>query len=65
MLKFNNDILKFSNESIFYRFFKYILLHIYILFIYIKMSKNLSAKYYQENKQRLQQKSLRKISQPF
>ena len=29
------------------------------------MSKNLSAKYYQENKQRLQQKSLRKISQPF
>ena len=25
-------------------------------FIYIKMSKNLSAKYYQENKERLQKK---------
>ena len=29
------------------------------------MSKNLSAKYYQENKERLQKKSSRKISKSF
>ena len=43
-----SDIFKSSN-NIFDNFF-----HIYI---YIKMSKNLSAKYYQENKERLQKKS--------
>ena len=32
-------------------------LYIYIFFIYIKMSKNLLAKYYQENKERLQKKA--------
>ena len=51
-LKFQSDILKYSNKFIisfyflcFYNFF------IYIFFIYIKMSKNLSVKYYQENKE--------------
>ena len=39
---FNNFFYKF-----FYKFF----------FIYIKMSKTLSAKYYQENKERLQKKA--------
>ena len=32
-------------------------LYIYIFFIYIKISKNASAKYYQENKERLQKKA--------
>ena len=30
---------------------------VYIIFIYIKMSKDSSAKYYQNNKERLQKKS--------
>ena len=42
-LKFKSDILKSSNKYPFYIF-------LYIFFIYIKMSKNLSAKYYHENK---------------
>ena len=33
--------------------------------IYIKMSKNLSAKYYQENKERLQKKKKQKKSKFF
>ena len=44
-LKFKSDILKSSNKSILYKFFK---------FLHINMPKNLSAKYYQENKERLQ-----------
>ena len=50
-LKFKSDFLKSSNKF-FYRFF-------FIIFfnIHIKMSKNLSAKYYQENKERLQKKA--------
>ena len=36
----------------------YIYIYIfYIFFIYVKISKNLSAKYYQENKERLLKKS--------
>ena len=49
-LKFKSDIFISCNKSIFYNFF-------YNFFsIYIKISKNLSAKYYQENKERLQKK---------
>ena len=51
-LKFKSDILKSSNKYPFYKF-------LYIFFIYIKMSKNLSAKYYHENKD--YKKSLQKI----
>ena len=40
---------------IFYDFF-----YVFV-FIYIKISKNLSAKYYQENKERLQKKLLKDI----
>ena len=36
--------------------------YIYIFFIYIKLSKNLSAKYYQENKERLQKKLVNDFS---
>ena len=36
--------------------FLYIYIYIYFFFIYIKMSKNLSSKYYQESKDRLQKK---------
>ena len=32
-------------------------MHIYIFFIYIKKSKKLSVKYYQEKKERLQKKA--------
>ena len=42
-LKFKSDIFKSSNKS-FYNIFS----------IYVKMSKNLSAKFYQENKERPQ-----------
>ena len=52
-LKFKSDIFKSSNKSIFFdnpfdNFFS---------FIYIKISKNLLAKCYQENKERLQKKA--------
>ena len=55
-LKFKSDIFKSSNKSISNEF-----LYIYIFFIYIKMSKNPSAKYYQENKERLQEKTCEDI----
>ena len=43
-------------------FFIKIFIHFFIIFfIYIKMSKNLSAKYYQENKERLQKKLVKDI----
>ena len=51
MLKFKRNIFEFSNKSIFYKFF------LIKFFIYIKISKNLSAKHYQENKERLQKKT--------
>ena len=46
-LKFKSDI-----------FFKVFIIFLYFFFfhIYIKVSKNLSAKYYQENTERLQKK---------
>ena len=49
-LTFKSDILKSSSKSIFYIFFV-------ICFIYIKISKNLSAKHYHENKESLQKKA--------
>ena len=49
-LKPQNDIFK-SSSKFFCYFFLIIFLH-----IHIKMSKNLSTKYYQENKERLQKK---------
>ena len=63
--KFKSGIFKSSNKYIFYNFFYksffyFFLFFIYLFiffFIYMKMSKNLLAKYYQENKERLQKKS--------
>ena len=55
-LKFKSDIFKSSNKSISNEF-----LYTYIFFTYIKMSKNPSAKYYQENKERLQEKTCEDI----
>ena len=60
-LKFKSDFFKSFNKFIFYNFF---IIFFYNFFyncivstIYIKMSENLSAKYYQENKERLQKKA--------
>ena len=53
-LKFKIDISKSSNKSMFYKFF------IFFFFIYIKMPKHSSAKYYQENKERLEKKAREK-----
>ena len=52
-LKFKSDILKSSNKSISYYFF-YNFFYINFIFVYIKIPKNLSSKYYQKNKGRLQ-----------
>ena len=49
--KIKSNILKSSNKFILYKFFYN------FFFIYIKMLKNLSAKYYEETKERLQKKS--------
>ena len=51
-LKFIGDILKFSNKFSFFDIF---------FFKYIKMSKYLSVKYYQKNKERLQKKLVKDI----
>ena len=53
-LKFKSEIFKSCNKSTFYKFF-------YKFFIYIKMSKNVWAKDYQGNKERLRKKSSPKI----
>ena len=50
-LKFKSDILKPFNKSFLHKFFYNSYYDIF--FICIKMSKTLSAKYYQENKDRL------------
>ena len=47
-LKFKREILKYIFLNFFYKLF----------LIYIKISKTLSAKYYQENKEKLQKKPL-------
>ena len=61
-LKLKGEIFKSSNQSIFYKFFYKIILIFFFFFQiymkYIKMAQNLSAKYYQENKERLQKQSL-------
>ena len=49
-IKFKSDILKYSNKFNFYIFF--ITFVSFFFFIYIKRSRNLSAKYNQENKER-------------
>ena len=54
-IKFKSDILKYSNKFNFYIFF--ITFVSIFFFIYIKWSRNLSAKYNQENKERLQKKA--------
>ena len=51
-LNFKSDIFKFFHKSGFFTVF-----HIFLFFlsyIYIKMAKSLSAKYYQENEERIQ-----------
>ena len=50
--KFKSNILKCSNKSIFHKFFGN-----FFFFIYVKISENLSAKCYQENKRRLQKRA--------
>ena len=53
-VKYQN-IFKSSNNSFFYIFFyNFFFIN---FFIYIKMSQNLSAKYYRENKERLQKRA--------
>ena len=54
-IKFKSDILKYSNKFNFYIFF--ITFVSIFFFIYIKRSRNLSAKNNQENKERLQKKA--------
>ena len=51
-LDFKSDIFKTSHKSIFYNFF------LYFFFIYIYKNV-LSAKYYQENKEKLQKKLMK------
>ena len=55
-LEFKSDIFKSFDKSTFLLILFYNFSYNFF-FIYIKMSKNLSAKYYQENKERLQKKS--------
>ena len=55
-LKFKSDILKSSNQCIFYNFLQFSTFSI-IFFHILKISKHLSASYYQENKERLQRKA--------
>ena len=55
-LKFKSDIFKSSNKSIFYKFFYN------FFFRYIKMSRNISAIHYQENKQKLHKKLITDIN---
>ena len=50
-LKFKSNIIKSSNKSILF----------IIFFVYVKISIKLSAKYYQENKERLQKKLVKDI----
>ena len=54
-LKFKYNIFKSSNKSIFYKSFE--ISFLYFIFIYIKISKNLLAKYYKENKEKIQKKA--------
>ena len=58
-IKFESDILKYSNKFNFYIFF--ITFVSIFFFIYIKRSRNLSAKYNQENKERLQKRLVKAI----
>ena len=55
-LKVKNDIFQSSDQSIFYEVFCNFFV-IKVFNIYMKISKNLSNKHYQENKERLQRKS--------
>ena len=50
-LKLKSNIIKSSNKSILF----------IIFFVYVKISIKLSAKYYQENKERLQKKLVKDI----
>ena len=58
-IKFKSDILKYSNKFNFYIFF--ITFVSIFFFIYTKRSRNLSAKYNQENKERLQKRLVKAI----
>ena len=57
-LKFKSDIFKSSNKSTFNKFV--ISFFYYFFYVCIQMSKNLSAKYYQENIERLQERGREK-----
>ena len=52
-LNFRSDVIKYSDN-----FFKKFFIN---FFLCIKLSKNLSAKYYQENKERLHKKLVKDI----
>ena len=58
-LKLKSGIFKSFNKSICYNFFyDFFFFYIYnLFFISIKMSENLSSKYYQEKKERVQKKA--------
>ena len=58
-LRFKSAFLKSSNKFIFYNFF---IIFYNLFFIYKKMSKNLSAKCYQQNKERLQKNLVKDIN---
>ena len=55
-LKFKSDILNLPKKSSNLNLLFLITFLIYIFFIYIKMSENLSVRYYQGNKKRLKKK---------
>ena len=55
-LKFKSDILNLQKKSSNLNLLFLITFLIYIFFIYIKMSENLSVRYYQGNKKRLKKK---------
>ena len=58
-LKYKRDIFKSSKKIIFLK--KNLFIFCKFCFIYIKMSKNLSDKYYQESKERLLKKLIKDI----
>ena len=57
-VKFKSDILKSSNKSILYNLF---IFFTWFFFVCIKMSETISAKYYQENIERLEKKLVKDI----
>ena len=58
-LKFKSDTFTSSNKYVFYKFLY--CFFIILFFIYIKVSENLPAKFYQENKEKLQKMLVKDI----